>query len=239
MAPTGDAPLEVPGARTAPAPRAVRFDDIVDILQTGDLLLFQGESRISREIELATGSPFSHCAMIIRHGLRATPMIWQAGPTGIEMDPVTKVKHGGAQLGDLRETLALMEDPKYHDTAFLRRLTIDRSPVIDDRALAVVANLDGRPFPSIMGMVEDYVLGKLFHVVTSEKTLFCAELVALTYMGMGLLPPAPPANAYAPGSFGARHRSLPLQQTGTLGPEIRIERPSPLAADRAAGTPAG
>ena len=158
-------------------------------------------------------------------------MIWQAGPGGIVVDPAVHAKHGGAQLGDLREALALMEDPKYHDTAFLRRLTVVRPPGFDDAALAVVAELDGRPFPSILGMVESYVLGKLLHVVTSEKSLFCAELVARTYMSMGLLPPSPPANGYSPGSFGVKNESLPLENAASLGPEIRLQRPgAPVAA---------
>jgi len=233
MATKGDPPPAVPAdaAATSPAPpRPVPFEDVVDILQTGDLLLFQGENRISVEIEIATGSRFSHCAMIIRHGLREVPMIWQAGPGGIVVDPSEHVKHGGAQLGDLREALALMEDPKYHDTAYLRRLTFERPAGFDDAALAVVAELDGRPFPSMLGMVEHYVLGRLLHIVTSGKSLFCAELVARTYMGMGLLPPAPPANGYSPGSFSVKHTSLPLPGKASLGPEIRIQRPvSPVA----------
>lgn len=225
MATSSDLPLAIPGATKPQAPRGVPFDDVVDILQTGDLLLFQGENTISREIEIATGSPFSHCAMVIRHSLRDVPMIWQAGPGGIVVDPVEHVKHGGAQLGDLREALALMEDPKYHDTCFLRRMTVERPEGFDDAALAVVAELDGRPFPSIRDMVEHFVLGKLLHIVTNEKTMFCAELVARTYMGMALLPPAPPANGYAPGAFGAKNRSLRLEKAANLGPEIRIERP--------------
>lgn len=228
MTPTDPRPAT--GAPVTAAVKAVPYDDVVDILQTGDLLLFHGENRISREVEIATGSPFSHCAMIVRHDRRAVPMIWQAGPGGIEVDPVKHVKHGGAQLGDLRETLALMEDPKYHDTGYLRRLTVERPDGFDDEALRAVAELDGRPFPSILEMVEHFVLGKLLHVVTDEKTLFCAELVALTYMRLGLLPESPPANAYDPGTLSSRNRNLPLMHGASLGAEIRIERPKPRPA---------
>lgn len=225
--PSGTSPVTRSGPGSGAG--AVPFEDVVDILQTGDVLLFHGENSVSREVEIATGSPFSHCAMVIRHDRRAAPMIWQAGPGGIVVDPTKNQKHGGAQLGDITETMRLMEDPKYHDTGYLRRLTLDRPADFDDLALRMVADLDGRPFPSMLKMVEDYVLGRLLHVVSPERTLFCAELVALTYERLGLLPAAPPANAYAPGSFSEKNRALPLQMGARLGGQIRLMRPGTLS----------
>jgi hypothetical protein len=72
----------------------------------------------------------------------------------------------------------------------------------------------------------------LLHVTSPGPTLFCAQLVAATFIGMGLLPSDPPSNFYDPKDFSTEYQRLPLQKGATLEPEIQVVLP-PEAAARA------
>lgn len=53
------------------------------------------------------------------------------------------------------------------------------------------------------------------------ETAYCAEVVAVTYTAMGLLPARRRPNWYDPGRFWSGDE-LPLQMGATLGQEITI-----------------
>ena len=204
-------------------PKALPYDEIASRLRTGDILLFHGANEDSIAIEKATGSKYSHVAMAIRPDPAKPPLIWQAGPGPIVKDPKTHTKHGGAQLGRMRDALAFIEDPVYNDTGFWRRMMVRRPEEFEHAAIQAVAEFDGRPFPSLLKMVEHWIEGKL-HIVSPEKTLFCAELIALTYMRMGLLPVDKPANGYSPAAF-SEERPVDLMLGARFGPPVQMLRP--------------
>jgi hypothetical protein len=54
------------------------------------------------------------------------------------------------------------------------------------------------------------------------KNIFCSELVAESYMRMGLLPETPPPSAYMPVDF-ASARELPLLKGAYLSGEVMIK----------------
>jgi hypothetical protein len=70
----------------------------------------------------------------------------------------------------------------------------------EDRLMEVIDRFDGRPFPSTLGLVGQWVTGR-FRRSSSLETVYCAELVATTYQTMGLLPDRRPAGWYDPGRF--------------------------------------
>ena len=184
---------------------SVRYDDIEASLATGDILLFHGSSGVSIPIERKTHSPFSHSAMIIRPDPEKPPLVWQSDPIPLTKDSLTKSMHKGAQISLLRDNLMFETNPQYGDTPYLRQLRFKRSPEFETVAMWAIAGLDGTPFPKLQVMLKEWTVGTRKHVVTTDKSFFCAELVAHTFMLMGLLPLDPPANAYAPGAFGAEH----------------------------------
>ncbi len=59
------------------------------------------------------------------------------------------------------------------------------------------------------------------------ESAYCAEVVALTYEAMGLLPDARRANWYDPGRFWSGD-GLPLPARGRLGGEIAVDIPAGL-----------
>jgi hypothetical protein len=56
------------------------------------------------------------------------------------------------------------------------------------------------------------------------RSIFCTELIAETYMRMGLLPETPPASSYLPLDFSERKR-IPFLKGASLGREILLHVP--------------
>jgi hypothetical protein len=212
----------------------VLWSDIESQVQTGDLVLCHGTGKISYEIELITLSEFSHATMAVRLKPDGPVFIWQEVPMGLENDPEKhNQKHGGAQLGLASEVLADMEH--YGDTPHWLPLEYDRPADFDDQVVKVIAGLDGRPFSSTKHMLLDWVEGKL-GIGTGAKTMFCAEVVALTYQELGLLPKHPPANGFDPGTFARADASDRLLRGARFGKmqEISAAASAPSPAQSAA-----
>jgi hypothetical protein len=208
----------------APVVPSVQYEDIEGQLATGDVLIFHGASGVSLEIEKDTSSYFSHAAMVIRPDRSKPPFVWQTGPGPIVVDAITHASHGGAQLSLLRDALAYMSNPAYNDTGFVRQLQFTRGPELETVAQWAISGLDGTPFSTLQDMQKDFTEGQR-HIAVSDQTFFCSELVAHTFMLMGLLPFDPPANSYAPGFFSPERGNLPFLRGATLGPLLQLVPP--------------
>jgi hypothetical protein len=213
----------------APIVPSVTYDDIEPQLSTGDILIFHGTSGISLQIEQKTSSYFSHTAMVIRPDKSKPPFIWQTGPGPIVQDSLTHSYHGGAQISLLREAMIYMSNPAYGDSSYLRQLQFPRGPEFEIVAQWAIAGLDGTPFGTMHDMLKNFEEGQRSETA-SDRTFFCSELAAHTYMMMGLLPFDPPANSYAPGTWSPEYGNLPLLRGATLGPlMLLIPPPQPTA----------
>ena len=199
------------------------IDRMVDQADTGDVLLFHGHSNESRTIEFVTGSAFSHVGMVFVDPRSGKKMVWQTGPDPIELDPETKRCHGGAQCGMLKKTLADMNSPKYGDTPHWRQLDgVDRDEAFHMAVVHAVEKIEGKPFPSLWKMLEHFAEGQLY-ISDSGANYFCAELIAVTYQILGLLPEKdPPRNWYDPKAFSEEYSNLPLQKGASLGQTYKI-----------------
>ena len=204
-----------------PDPKTVKYATIEPRLRTGDVFLFHGKSAISRQVERGTRSRFSHAAMVVRPDPSQPPRLWQTGPVKIVRDRLTRTDHGGAQLGDLRDALELMTDPQYGDQPYVRHLRLRRTPEFEQLTMMVLSDIDGRPFPTMNQMMTQWKAGQSRRS-ESDRTLFCAELVAETFMRIGLLLLSPPPNAYSPKSFSEQNRRLHLLKNAAFGPEFKV-----------------
>lgn len=168
------------------------WSELAPILQTGDVILFHQSGLISTLIDLVTDGHFSHVAMVVRHteddGSEELTL-WQSFEPegGVVMDPLPAFLH------------KYMKDYQGIDFA-VRRLSVDRTPEMNTAMEAFIGNVKGRPFPSILGMVKRYFEGKL-GIDSGEDAFFCSDLVADTYIKMGLFQDKPPPNFYAPKNF--------------------------------------
>ena len=121
---------------------------------------------------------------------------------------------------------------RYHQQAWLRQLSPQVGRAEEDALLRVIAHLDGVSFPSTSRLAWRWLRGR----TTRAKALigrraapdpmrpdvaYCAEVVALTFEEMGLLPKEYPAYWYDPGKFWSGD-SLPLADPWGLGEEISV-----------------
>ncbi|WP_217708175.1 hypothetical protein [Nonomuraea rhodomycinica] len=211
------------------------LDEAVDLTRTGDLWVFRGRSVPDRAIQTMTNSPVNHVGMaIVVEDM--PPMMWHAELGRSLPDLWSGVHQRGVQLHDLRDAVTVWAD-KYGQRAWLRQLEPEATPEMEDAALRVVARLDGTPFPSTARLAARWARGRV-HGLPALRALprlfreraggerglesaYCAEVVAVTYEEMGLLPGGRRPNWYDPGRFWSGD-DLGLLGGHRLGKEITI-----------------
>jgi len=136
----------------------------------------------------------------------------------------------GAQLHDLRRAVLVWAE-RYHQRAWLRQLDHPVNAEMEDAVLRTIARLDGTPFPSTARLASRWLGGRLPAKRRDNRDIaleagYCAEIVALTYEAMGLLPKQRRSNWYDAGRFWSGDR-LDLTGGAQLGGEIAINLPAP------------
>jgi hypothetical protein len=185
---------------------------------TGDLWLFRGRSLADRAIQAATNSPVNHVGMVVAID-DLPPLMWHAELGRSLPDVWTGEHQRGVQLHLLADAVANWRE-RYGQRAWVRLLDGHVTREHEDRLMEVIDRLDGRSFPTSLGLVRQWVNGRLLRH-TSLETVYCAELVATTYQAMGLLPDKRPASWYDPGRFWSGDR-IDLVEPFELGEEIAI-----------------
>jgi hypothetical protein len=210
---------------------AIGLDEAIDLTRTGDVWLFRGRSMPDRAIRLATNSPVNHVGMsVVLEDL--PPLMWHAELGRSLPDRWAGTHQRGVQLHDLRDAV-LVWARRYGQRAWLRQLQSPVSTEMENAVLRTIARLDGTPFPSTARLAWRWARGRVPAVrrdrgeQTSDaelETAYCAEVVAVTYEAMGLLPHDRHPNWYDPGRFWSGDE-LELDGGGTLGEEIAVEIP--------------
>jgi hypothetical protein len=204
------------------------LDTAVDLTRTGDLWLFRGRSGADRAIQMTTNSPVNHVGMaVVLDDL--PPMMWHAELGRSLPDLWSGTHQRGVQLHDLRAAV-LVWARRYGQQAWLRQLEPPPTKAQEDAVLRTIARLDGTPFPSTTRLAWRWVRGRapVRQRRDGEGTLesaYCAEVVALTYEAMELLPAGRSPNWYDPGRFWSGDE-LGLTGGSRLGTEIAVEVPT-------------
>jgi hypothetical protein len=183
---------------------AFGLDDAVATASTGDIWLFRGRSLADRAIQTATNSPVNHVGMVVALD-DLPPLLWHAELGRSLPDVWTGERQRGVQLHLLADAARTWTE-RYGQRAWVRHLqgTIERRH--EDRLMEVIERLDGRPFPTMPGLVRQYLTARFRRSSSSLEAIYCAELVATTYQHMGLLPGRRPASSYDPGRFWSGDR---------------------------------
>ena len=219
----------------------VSLTEAVDLVRTGDIWLFRGRTGADRAIQTLTNSPVNHVGMaVVLDDL--PPLMWHA-ELGRSLPDVWAGEHRrGAQLHDLQASVQVWST-RYGQRAWFRQLEPEVTREAEDAVLRTIARMDGTPFPSTTGLATRWLAGRrpAFRrrraqpdgaVVTVEpvgsgeannslESAFCAEIVALTYQAMGLLPADRSPSWYDPGRFWSGD-DLNLLGGSRLGEEISV-----------------
>jgi hypothetical protein len=222
----------------------VSLQRALDETRTGDIWLFRGSSGPDRAIRTLSNAPVNHVGMTIAIE-DLPPLIWHAELGDKLTDMWTGGNHRGVQLHDARQAVERWVH-NYHQQCWLRQLTPYANREQEDRALKVVARMDGTPFPSTARVTGRWFRGRLAiadftrgipfvhrkvrdatqrrkqeKLQVGLETAYCAETVAITYEQMGLLATEKHYNWFDPGSFWSGD-SLPLAPGYQLGDEIAV-----------------
>jgi hypothetical protein len=203
---------------------AVSLDEAVELTRTGDVWLFRGTTAADRTIRITTNSPVNHVGMaVVIEDL--PPLMWHAELGRSLRDMWAGGRHRGVQLHDLREAVVQWTG-RYKQRAWLRQLEPQADRGMEDAALRTIARLDGTPFPSTARLFSRWLYGRapLPRRVATDATLetaYCAEVVAITYQAMGLLPARRRPNWYDPGRFWSGDQ-IALTGSACLGEEITV-----------------
>jgi hypothetical protein len=135
----------------------------------------------------------------------------------------------GVQLHDLRQAV-LVWGQRYGQRAWLRQLEPAVTCEMEDAVLQTVARLDGTPFPSTSRLAARWLLGRVpgRHDPgrgAELETAYCAEVLAVTYQSMGLLPGVHHPNWFDAGRFRSGDH-LGLSAGFALGGEIAVHLPA-------------
>ena len=206
----------------------VGLEQALEVTRTGDVWLFRGRKVADRAIQVTTNSPVNHVGMsVVIDDL--PPLMWHAELGRSLPDLWSGQRQRGVQLHDLHDAV-LVWATRYGQRAWLRQLEPPATREMEDAVLRTVARLDGTPFPSTARLASRWVRGRLPAVARREtaqsdlETAYCAEVVAVTYEAMGLLPGGRRANWYDPGRFWSGDD---LRLSGSrLGGEIAVTIPA-------------
>lgn len=183
---------------------ALPFDDAIATASTGDIWLFRGRSIPDVAIRAVTNSPVNHVGMVVALD-DLPPLLWHAELGRSLPDVWTGERQRGVQLHRLTEAVTTWNE-RYGQRAWVRQLEGAVERHHEDRLMEAIDRYDGRPFPSALGLGRRWLIGRFRHGSSSLETVYCAELVAVTYQRMGLLPSRRPPSWYDPGRFWSGDR---------------------------------
>ena len=224
----------------------ISLDRAVELARTGDIWLFRGTSRADRAIRGLTNAPVNHVGMAVALD-DLPPLMWHAELGRSLPDMWTGKRQRGVQLHDLRAAV-LQWGQRYGQRGWVRQLSGEQTREHEDGLLRAIARLDGTPFPSTAALAGRWLRGRvpqLRHAADADvddaslTTAYCAEVVALTFVEMGLLPDDHRPSWYDPGRFWSGD-DLDLAPGFALGGEIEVvvpPAPDAGAAPRAVSAP--
>src|SRR3954453_9557687 len=129
----------------------ISLDGAVELTRTTDLWLFRGGSLADQAIRAFTNAPVNHAGMAgVLDDL--PPLMWHAELGKGLLDVWTGKHHRGVQLHDLRAAATQWMD-RYGQRGWLRQLSVEVTPAMEDALLTTVSRMDGLPFPSTLGLL--------------------------------------------------------------------------------------
>jgi hypothetical protein len=203
---------------------SIPLDQALDLARMGDVWLFRGHKVADRAIRVATNSPVNHVGMaVVIDDL--PPLMWHAELGRSLPDLWSGTRHRGVQLHDMRDAVTVWAN-RYGQRAWLRQLDPAVTREMEDAVLRTIARLDGTPFPSTTRLASRWLLGRTpaLRNKTSDtdlETAYCAEVLAVTYQAMGLLPGRRDPSWFDAGRFWSGD-NLDLCAGYRLGGEIGV-----------------
>jgi len=182
----------------------IKLDSLEKTIETGDLILFSGQWPVSREIESIENCPWSHIGMAIKDKDFDACVLFESTELSNLEDEIHHDRIPGPKVVNLKERIINYgkEVKPYHPPKFgYMRLDCYRSMEMRDKLMTFILDSHGKSNPSVIKMYLEVLEGKLLNKKDKPGHYFCSELIAATYMIMGIMNTNKPPNAYSPKDF--------------------------------------
>ncbi len=209
--------------------RTTAYSELKNHLKTGDIVLMKGRYPSSHVIEAFEGSDYSHAALIvlakdigITHGDGV--LLWESNVETDVKDVILNRTKSGPQLLSFHEKVLYDLKHKVDSKVAIRHLHLTNRDQnkITDGIKAAINEVHNATFPDLYHECHDPLEGRFKNIQTPLDTIFCSELVAFTYIKMGLLSKIHPTNSYFPVDFSEKV-DVGLLERAWLGKEIILD----------------
>lgn len=164
--------------------------ELLESCQTGDILLYNGQSVISRVIEYATHSSYSHVSIILRDPTYIDPTlkglyILESGMENIP-DSLTGKKVIGVQITPLEHAINYYKDA-WVGGLYYRKVKCERSEEFKNKIKTIVKKTEGVKYDLYL---LDWIRAAFdLHIgnVQITKRFWCSALVAYIFVELGFL----------------------------------------------------
>lgn len=207
----------------------VFYDEISDVLKTGDLILFHGMILSSKINEILTRSQWSHVGMVIRPediGINNSErlLLWESNTLVNLQDIELNKSKVGPMLVDLEQRLITDVQDKKDNRFQIQYNTCDISKEMLEKLKLFIKEVHLDIFPKTESdLRKELFEGRILGKSVDNGDYFCSKLIADTYIHMDLLTKKYPANSYEPKDFSSVG-TLPFIKRGKLleGPLIHV-----------------
>jgi len=193
----------------------MKYDDIREQLQTGDIVLYSGNGDFSAYIKAFTLCKWSHVAIVVRIDEPDMILVWESSGNGVAFDNFDQ-QMKPKKLQFIKRLINYSSGE-----VAVRHLRCDRDADFMKKFEEFRKEVEGRPYETSNVELAKAILGTWGNNEEALDSIFCSELVAETYSRWGLLPSSRTSNTYRPKDFSASG-NLELLGGAFLGPEILL-----------------
>jgi hypothetical protein len=193
----------------------MKYSEIRDELNTGDIVLFSGKGFISGLIKWFTRSPHSHVGMVIRSVEIDMILLWESTTLSKVKDILSHTSKQGVQLVLLSERV----------NTYKGKIGIRKLEGVDMTGKRIETLTDFRNEmkdcdyeQNKLELAKSAYDGPFGRNKENLSSVFCSELIAEMYERWELLPEAVASNEYTPADFG---NEIELEQ-GSLSEIIEV-----------------
>ena len=179
----------------------IDLDEVEASARTGDILLFEGRRPELRLMQKVQRSRWSHVGMLIRIPETGELVVWESEPMGSVENVLTEERKSGPQGVPFRSRVLSSLEEGVQAAFGYRRLEPPLTDEHHDRLRKFALSVYDLPFPKMPVFLHELFLGRLKIQPKKIKHFFCSQLVAQTYIVLGLLPDDVPINDAWPGHF--------------------------------------
>lgn len=208
------------------------LNDFLSNLQSFDIVLMKGLLVTSKEAQSLTNSIWAHSGMVVVAGDLDLPGIdpntrlyWEANTADTAIDLISNTFKEGPQLVYLEERIVHNYWVQFDGAFCARKLNYPRKAsmiatlkqVMHDTHSAVLPIKDGQYLE-----LPYFLQGRFENKAAPPNMFFCSQLLAYTYMALGLLTKQYPDNSYVPADF-TEDLDVSLLDGAFLGREIYLD----------------